>query len=287
MPPDSLSTTNPYPKIDAHQHFWQYDPVRDGWITDQMSVLKKDFLPEALGHILKENKIDGCVSVQADQSEAETLFLLGQTEAFSFVKGVVGWVDLQSDKIEERLKYYAGFEKLKGFRHILQGDTRRDLMLRQEFKRGIGFLSRYNFTYDILIFPDQLQFARQLVNDFPEQKFVIDHLGKPFIKFGKLDEWRTAIRSVAENENVYCKLSGFVTEADWWNWKRDDFKPYFDTIVNSFGTDRIMFGSDWPVCLVAAKYEDVLGIVQDYFSSFSKDEQDEIFGRNAIEFYNL
>jgi L-fuconolactonase len=287
MPPESLSTSNTLPKIDAHQHFWKYDPVRDGWITEQMTVLKKDYLPKDLSPVLKENKFDGCVAIQSDQSEAETDFLLALADSHDFIKGVVGWVDLQSDKIEQRLKYYSDFKNLKGFRHILQGNTQRDLMLEPEFKKGINLLSKYNFTYDILIYPDQLQFARELIIEFPRQKFVIDHLAKPFIKFGKLNEWKGAIRSVAEFENVCCKISGFVTEADWWNWKKDEFTPYFDAVVDCFGTGRIIFGSDWPVCLVAAQYAEVVEIVADYFSSFTKAEQDKIFGGNAIEFYNL
>jgi L-fuconolactonase len=279
--------SGPMQRIDAHQHFWKYDPVRDSWITDQMSRLRNDFLPQELGSILKQNGFDGTVSVQADQSELENSFLLANAEKFDFIKGVVGWIDLQADNIEERLSFYKSFEKLKGFRHILQSAPDRDLMLHPSFKNGIGQLQRYGFTYDILIFPDQIRYASELIAAFPEQKFVVDHLAKPYIKFRKTGQWEKDIREMAAYPNAYCKISGFVTEADWDNWKADDIKPYIDVVVDAFGTGRLMFGSDWPVCLVAADYEEVLGVVQTYFSSFSQNEQDKVFGQNAIEFYNL
>jgi L-fuconolactonase len=160
-------------------------------------------------------------------------------------------------------------------------------MLSPNFKRGISLLNKYNFTYDVLIFPDQLMFAKQLVNEFPEQKFVIDHLAKPYIKDGRIEEWKKDMEAIGSFENVYCKISGMVTEADWKNWKAKDFFPYLDVVVKSFGTNRIMYGSDWPVCLVAASYEQVLNIVREYFSSFSKNEQDLFFGGNAVKFYNI
>jgi L-fuconolactonase len=274
-------------KIDAHQHFWNYDPVRDSWITDEMSVIRQDFLPEHLQPILKENGFDGCVLVQVDQSEKETVFLLGLANKNAFIKGVVGWIDLEAGNIEERLAYYKPFNKLKGFRHILQGEKDRAYMLRPEFTRGIGALKQFDYTYDILIFPDQLQYTIQFVETFPEQKFVIDHLAKPYIKDKKIERWKEDIQQVAQNKNVYCKISGMVTEAGWQSWKEKDFIPYIDVIVNAFGTDRIMFGSDWPVCLLAAGYNDVVNIVKDYFSSFTQNEQDKFFGQNTIKFYNL
>lgn len=274
-------------KIDAHQHFWKYDPVKDSWITDAMSVLRNDFLPQELETILKENDFDGCVAVQADQSEAENKFLLDSAAKFDFIKGVIGWINLRAANVEERLNYYKKFKKIKGFRHILQGETNRDLMLHESFKRGIGSLKKYDFTYDILIFPDQLQYAKKLVAEFPDQKFVIDHLGKPCIKFKKISNWKKDIKEIAQHENLHCKISGFVTEANWHHWNEEDFRPYIDVVVESFGTNRILFGSDWPVCLVAAKYEEVLEIVKKYFFSFSKNEQEKFFGQNAIEFYNL
>jgi L-fuconolactonase len=176
---------------------------------------------------------------------------------------------------------------VKGFRHVLQGEPQRDLMLNPGFKRGIEALQQYGFTYDILIFPDQVKFSDELVAFFPEQKFVIDHIAKPYIKRKEIDEWKKDMENIAKHENVYCKISGMVTEADWKTWKKEDFEPYLDVVVNAFGTNRILFGSDWPVCLVAASYQEMLAIVKDYFASFSKDEQEQFFGLNAIRFYNL
>ena len=274
-------------KIDAHQHFWNYDSIRDSWMTDEMSAIRKDFLPEDLGPILKENDFDGCVLVQVDQSEKETHSLLELANKNAFIKGVVGWIDLQSVNIEERLAYYTAFEKLKGFRHILQGEKDRAFMLKSEFIRGISALKELNYTYDILIFPDQLPYTIKFIGLFPEQKFVIDHLAKPYIKDKKLETWKGDIEQVAQYENVYCKISGMVTEANWRSWEEKDFIPYLDVVVNAFGMDRIMFGSDWPVCLLAAGYSDVVHIVKDYFSSFSQGAQDKFFGQNAIKFYNL
>lgn len=274
-------------KIDAHQHFWKYNPARDTWITDEMKLLRNDFLPEDLEPILKQNQIDECVAIQADQSEEETNFLLECASENNFIKGVVGWVDLQSPDLEMRLEHFSSFKKLKGFRHILQSEKQRDFMLNEKFKNGIALLNKYDFTYDILIFPDQLPFVKTFVSQFPEQKFVIDHLAKPNIKSEKIDEWQKHIKEIAAFENVCCKLSGFVTEADWYNRKSENFYPYFDTVVHGFGMNRIMFGSDWPVCLLAAKYEEVLQIVNDYFSNFSLNEQEKFFGTNAINFYNL
>jgi L-fuconolactonase len=274
-------------KIDAHQHFWKFDPVRDSWINNEMKVIQKDFLPADLEPVLHQNNFDGCVVVQSDQSEEENIFQLLNAEKFDFIKGIVGWVDLQANDIEERLEYYSQFKKIKGFRHILQVEQERNMMLKPDFMNGIGLLKQYNFTYDILIFQDQLQYIPRFVASFPDQPFVIDHIAKPDLKIRRINNWKKGITEVAQFENVYCKISGMVTEADWNSWKKEDFKPYLDVIVETFGIDRIMFGSDWPVCLVAASYEEVVGIVGDYFSSFSKNEQGKFFALNANQFYNL
>lgn len=274
-------------KIDSHQHFWKYDPVRDSWIDETMSVIQKDFFPEDLEPILKANGIDGCVVVQSDQSEVENHFQIAKADKNDFVKGVVGWVNLSASNVQERLEYFSQFKKLKGFRHVLQGEPQRDFMLRPEFLKGISLLDKYNFTYDILVFPDQLKFVKQFVEKFPEHRFVIDHIAKPYIKDNIIEGWQEDMRAIAEHKNVYCKISGMVTEAKWNNWTKADFDPYMDVVVNAFGTDRVMFGSDWPVCLVAAKYSEVLDIVKDYFSGYGDDERDKVFGGNAIKFYNL
>ncbi|MEP7143046.1 MAG: amidohydrolase family protein [Ferruginibacter sp.] len=274
-------------RIDAHQHFWQFDPVRDSWISEEMAVIQKDFLPKDIQPVLQENNIDGCVTVQSDQSEKENEFQLNNAAAFDFIKGVVGWVDLQAKAVEERLAYYCSFKKMKGFRHILQGEADRALMLKPAFMNGMAKLKQFGFTYDVLIFPDQLKYVGGLVAAFPDQKFVIDHIAKPGIKEHKTGDWEKDIRSLGGFENLYCKISGMVTEADWKNWERDNFTPYMDTVVDAFGTSRIMFGSDWPVCLVAASYKQMLEIVTDYFSSFTVNEKENFFGLNAVQFYNL
>lgn len=274
-------------RIDSHQHFWKFDPVRDGWINDTMSVIQKDFLPGDLQPVLQQNGFNGSIVVQSDQSEAENEFQLDNAAKNGFIKGVVGWVDLLSVSVEEELEYYSAFEKMKGFRHVLQGEKDRAFMLQPAFMHGIGLLRKYNFTYDILIFPDQLKHILDFVKSFPDQPFVIDHMAKPFIKDKKINEWKKDMEAIAEYENVYCKISGMVTEADWKQWKKDDLAPYIDIVTTAFGNKRILYGSDWPVCLLAASYEKIVETVKDHFSSFSQNEQELFFGGNATRFYNL
>jgi L-fuconolactonase len=273
-------------RIDSHQHFWQYDPARDAWITDQMKVIQRDFLPEDLAPVLEKNRIDGCISVQADQSERETEFLLELAGKHDFIKGVVGWVDLRAMNLEERLEYYAQFRKLKGFRHIVQSE--KDGFLRiPEFSAGVTALKTFNFTYDILIYPHQLNDTLAFVKEHDEQRLVIDHLAKPYIRDKELKTWAAYMKQIATFPNLYCKLSGMVTEANWNNWRQQDFEPYLDLLLNHFGTDRLMYGSDWPVCLVAASYEQQLNIVEQFIESLSPAEKQKIMGENAIRFYNL
>lgn len=274
-------------KIDAHQHFWKYDPVRHGWINDAMKVIRLDFMPADLQPLLQSSGLDGCVLVQVDQTQEENEFQLANANANEFIKGVVGWVDLQAADLEERLAKLHAHKKLKGFRHILQGEPDEAFMLRPAFRKGIGKLNKYGFTYDILIFPNHLKNAARLVAEFPDQPFVVDHLAKPYIKAGKIDEWRKDINALAQFEHVMCKVSGMVTEADWATWSKKDLRPYIDTVVEAFGTERLMFGSDWPVCLCAASYRQVVDIVADYFSTFSTTEQEAVWGGNAVRFYNL
>ena len=274
-------------RIDAHQHFWKYNEVRDSWITEDMAVIQKNFLPEDFKPLLPINNIDGSVVVQSDQSKEENIFQLANGLQHDFIKGVVGWVDLEADDVSDHLAHYQEFKKMKGFRHVLQGEKQRDYMLRPDFKRGIGKLKEFGYTYDILIYTDQLKYTIDFVKAFPEQPFVLDHMAKPQIKDGQINDWKNEIEALASFENVDCKVSGMVTEADWKNWTKDDFTPYLDVVANSFGPERLLYGSDWPVCLVAASYQQVNELVKDYFSSFSKDEQELIFGMNAVRFYNL
>jgi L-fuconolactonase len=274
-------------RIDAHQHFWKYNPVRDQWIDERMGVIQRDFLPEDLQPLLIQNGMDGCVVVQSDQSTEENYFQLKNAMTHDFIKGIVGWVDLQAVDINEQLNYYSQFHKMKGFRHVLQSEKQRDLMLQADFMRAIGLLEKYNFTYDLLVLPDQLPYTSELVRHFPNQLFVLDHLAKPPIKAKEISSWKRDIIKLAAHENVYCKISGMITEADWNNWEPSDFIPYMNIVVESFGVKRLMFGSDWPVCLLAGTYGRMLQVVTDYFSSFTKNEQQLFFGENAIKFYNL
>ncbi|MEA5256891.1 amidohydrolase family protein [Arcicella aquatica] len=273
--------------IDAHQHFWQYDAQRHDWISDEMKVIQRDFLPEDLAPILAKNNISGCVAVQADQTLAETDFLIELANKNAFIKAVVGWVDLRADDVDDILEHYAELPIVKGFRHVVQGEADTEFMLRPKFKAGITALGAFDFTYDILIYHYQLDQAIQLAKLFPDQKFVLDHIAKPDIKSGEYTQWQTNIKKLALHQNVYCKLSGMVTEGEWNDWKVSDFKIYLDTVVKAFGTERLMYGSDWPVCLVAAEYEEQLGIVNEYFSTFSTLEKKKIMGGNALKFYNI
>ena len=274
-------------RVDSHQHFWHYDPVRDAWITNEMAELRRDFVPSDLLPELRANGIDACIAVQADQSENETRFLLDLAEKHREIAGVVGWVSLTDPKVEERLAYFSRFQKLRGFRHIVQAEPDDRFLLRKDFLRGVAILARHGFTYDILIYARHLPVANEFVHQFPEQKFVIDHLAKPRIKARELDAWARAIRAVAEHPNVCCKLSGMVTEADWKHWRPSDFRPYLDVVFESFGPGRLMFGSDWPVCLLGGRYAQVKQIIDDYTQSLSTSDKDNIFGGNAIRFYGL
>lgn len=274
-------------KIDSHQHFWIYDEVRDSWITEDMAVLRADFMPAQLLAELQQHHFDGSVVVQSDQSPAENLFQLENAVDNTFVKGVVGWVDLQSEAIEDELAALSAYSKLKGFRHILQGEKDRALMLKPEFLNGIAKLRPFGYTYDILIFPDQLNYAAEFAAKFPDQPFVLDHIAKPDIKNSTIEEWKKDIIALAAHENVYCKVSGMVTEADWKQWKIEDFNPYLDVVFEAFGVERLMYGSDWPVCLIAASYQQVIGLMEQYTSKLTANEQAMFWGGNATKFYNL
>jgi L-fuconolactonase len=272
-------------RIDAHQHFWNYDPVRDSWM-DEMDILKRNYLPEDLQQNLVQNKIDGCIAVQADQSEKETIFLLNEAEKYSFIKGIVGWVDLPNLRASDRLNYFKSYPKFCGVRHIVQAEPV-GFMLKPEFKEGLKAVHENNLTYDILIYPHQLDDAIKICNEFPDHKFIIDHLAKPDIKKKEIAQWAAQMLEIASDKNVYCKLSGLVTEGNWKGWREDDFKPYLDIAAEAFGEDRLLFGSDWPVCLVAAEYGRVVNIIENYLAGSSEKTRAKIMGLNAMKFYTL
>ncbi|MBX2935357.1 MAG: amidohydrolase family protein [Ferruginibacter sp.] len=272
--------------IDSHVHFWNYDAVRDSWITDEMKILKQNFLPDQLSLHFKDYNVDGCVAVQADQQEAETLFLCQLSKEHDFIKAVVGWIDLRQDDIDKRLQYFSQFPVIKGWRHIVQAEP--DGFLQQEkFQRGIQALSNYNYTYDLLLYHTQLKQALEFVQRFPQQKFVIDHCAKPGIKNKEIDDWKMYMKEMAAMPNVYCKLSGLITETNWNKWAATDFYPYLDAVFDLFGTDRLMFGSDWPVMLLSGNYRQWKNLVEKYMQDFSATDKEKIFSLNAIRFYNL
>ena len=273
--------------IDAHHHAWKYDSKKHNWISDEMFIIKKDFLAEELKEVFSQNEVEGSVLVQADQSEEETAFLLTLAEENEYIKGVVGWVDLRDKSVSQRLAQYSQFEKLKGFRHVVQSEPDPNFMLLPEFQRGISALHHFGFTYDILVFPNQLPAAIELAKNFSHQKFVLDHIAKPYVKEKKITSWAAHIKELAQHENVYCKVSGIITEADWGNWSYEELVPYLDVVFEAFGVDRIMFGSDYPVCLLAGTYSEVKAIVTSYTAQLSEQDQQKIFNNNATVFYNL
>ncbi|WP_447768622.1 amidohydrolase family protein [Sphingobacterium faecium] len=274
-------------RIDAHQHFWQYDPGRHSWITNKMHVLKKDFLPLDLKFILEKNEFDGCIAVQADQSDQETKFLVQQAKQHPFIKGVIGWVDLRAVNIDEQLHHYKDESLIKGFRHVVEGEEDPDFLIRDHFLKGVEFLSKYGYTYDLLIRPRHYDAALRCVQSNPNQIFILDHIAKPPIKSREFEEWALFIEELAVFSNVSCKVSGLATEADWSSWRLDDFSQYLGHVFDTFGKDRIMFGSDWPVCLLAASYEESVAIVASKLDAFTKVEKEAFWGMNAFKIYNL
>jgi L-fuconolactonase len=273
--------------IDSHQHFWQYEPIKHEWIDDSMAVIRKDFMPNDLKPVYEQNNIAGCVAVQADQTLKETDFILDLSAKNDFIKGIVGWVDLRSNSIEDTLECYKHANKLKGFRHVVQGEPDPNFLLRPDFTRGISLLEKYNYTYDILVMPHQLGAALEFVKQFPNQKFVIDHIAKPYIKDGYYDGWALLMTEIGKIDNVSCKLSGMITEADFNTWQPSQIKPYMELVLQAFGAEKIMYGSDWPVCLVAGNYSKVKELTTEFIAKLSKNEQDAIMGQNAMNFYNL
>jgi L-fuconolactonase len=273
--------------IDGHQHFWIFKPEDLPWIPPELKVLTRDYVPRDLAPLLRANGVDGTVVVQAMHAVRETEWFLDLAAKNPFIKGVVGWVDLCSPDLRGQLQRLAANRKLRGIRHILQDEKDPRFMLGREFQNGIRALREFGLTYDFVIGPRHLPAACQCVANFPEQPFVVDHIAKPLIKDGVLSPWDADIRRLASFPNVFCKVSGMVTEADWTSWKPANFTPYLDVVWKAFGPHRIMFGSDWPVCTLAADYAAVRKIVSDYVGALSRDEQQEFFGGVATRFYGL
>lgn len=274
-------------KIDAHHHYWKYNPVEYDWIDDAMAAIRADFLPETLEATIQAAGVDGVVTVQARQLVEETEWLLQMAQKHDFMKGVVGWLPLIDADLVRSLEFYSEVPKLKGLRHVLQGEPDMEYMLRPDFDRGLSLLKNFNLVYDILIFERQLPNTIRMVDRHPNQVFVLDHIAKPLIAQNELQPWSDNLRELARRENVYCKLSGMVTEADFNSWTSEQLKPYFDVVLEAFGPNRLMWGSDWPVCLVATSYNRWVQLISETISSFSETEQQTILGTNAQRVYNL
>ena len=274
-------------RIDAHQHFWSYSAAEYPWIGKGMERLAHDHLPADLAPLAAAEGIGGSVAVQARQSLEESRWLLELSDANPLIRGVVGWVDLRSTHVEDQLREVAEHPKFVGVRHVVQDEPDPRFLLGESFLHGIGKLATFGLTYDLLLYPQQLPAAAEFVGRFPEQPFVLDHLAKPRIKAGDLDPWRHDLKALAAHGNVLCKLSGMVTEADWQGWKRADFTPYLEVALETFGPERLMIGSDWPVCTLAAGYPDTIGIVRDFLAPLAAAEREAIEGGNAARFYAL
>lgn len=274
-------------KIDSHHHFWHYNPVEFGWIDETMRVIRRDFLPEDLRGEIARAGIEGVVSVQARQSLSETRSLLEFADANDFIKGVVGWVEISSARVSEDLEHFAAKPKFKSVRHVIQGEQDDNFILRSDFNRGIRVLKRFSLAYDILVLERHLPQTIRFVDDHPDQVFVMDHIAKPRIKDGIFEPWNQNIRELAKRPNVSCKISGMVTEADFSGWSEAQLRPYFDTVLEAFGPQRLMFGSDWPVCLVASSYATWRDVVSHWVAGLTTHEQDRILGGTAVEVYKL
>lgn len=273
--------------IDSHHHFWNYHPVEYDWIDEPMSAIRQDFLPHQLEATIREAGVDGIVSVQARQMIEETDWLISMARQYHFIKGIVGWLPLIQHDIEKLLESYTNENNLKGLRHVVQGEPDPEFILRKDFNHGVSLLKKYSLTYDILIVERQLPNTIRFVDQHPDQPFVLDHIAKPLIGKNELSPWQENIRELAKRENVSCKISGMVTEADYHNWTPKQLQPYFDVVLEAFGPDRLLFGSDWPVCLVATSYNAWLKLVKNNLKAFSQKEQEKIMGGNAMKIYNL
>lgn len=272
--------------IDAHHHLWRYRAPEYGWINDAMAALRRDFLPAELEREIRGAGVQGTVAVQARETVEETNWLLECARSSPAIRGVVGWAPLAADNLAAVLDGWSEERRLVGFREIAQGKPA-GFLDEARFNRGVGQLAERNLTYDVLIYENQLQEAIRFVDAHPRQRFVLDHAAKPRIAAAELEPWRTHLRDLARRENVVCKVSGFVTEADWERWTPEDLRPYLDVCVEAFGVERLLAGSDWPVCLTAASYSRWWAVLRQYFAAFRPEEKQRIFGGNAMEFYAL
>jgi len=274
-------------RIDAHQHFWHYTTAEYGWIDDAMAPLRRDFLPADLQREMAGAGVGACVAVQARQTLEETRWLLALADAHPFIAGVVGWIDLQATDAHAQLSALADRPKLVGVRHIVQAEPDDLFMLRPAFCAGIALLEEFGLAYDVLIYSRHLVVAAELAERFPAQRFVLDHLAKPDIRSRAIEAWERDLRELALRPNVWAKASGLVTEADWRSWTPAALRPYLDVAFDCFGAERLMIGSDWPVCTVAGDYATTMRVVADYVADRPAHERDAVLGGNAQRFWNL
>jgi len=279
--------TPPAARVDAHQHFWRYDAAQYPWIDDAMAALRRDFLPEDLAPALQRAGFAACVAVQARHAIDETRWLLELADAHPFVAGVVGWVDLQSARAGADLEVLARHPKLVGIRHIAQAEPDDRFLLRPSFVEGLALLEEFDLAYDILIYSRHLPAAADLAARLPRQRFVLDHLAKPDIRGRAIEPWARDLRALAACPNVCAKLSGLVTEADWSRWTAADIRPYLDVAFDCFGAERLMVGSDWPVCTVAGDYARTMAVVVDYLTEHAAVDREAVLGGNALRFWKL
>ncbi|MDC6387426.1 amidohydrolase family protein [Maribacter sp. PR1] len=273
--------------IDAHQHFWMYEAEKHAWIDDEMSSIRRNFLPSDLKPLYEKNGVTGCIAVQADQTLKENDFLLEQARKHDFIKGIIGWIDLRSNELENDLDNYAQYPIIKGYRHVVQAESDPLFLLRNEFLRGISELQKRDLVYEILVFPHQLPSVLEFVKHFPDITFVLDHMAKPYIKEGFFEAWALLMREIGRIENVNCKVSGLITEADYQTWTEQEILPYLGLVLEAFGPKRILYGSDWPVCLIAGEYKEVLALAKNFADKLSANEQRDFFYHNAQRVYNL
>ncbi len=274
-------------KIDAHHHLWRYTPQEYSWIDETMAELRRDFLPADLMREIAASGIDGTVAVQARQTLEETHWLLDQADRCAAIRGVVGWAPIAGEDFPEVMEEFDGRAKLKGLRHVIQGEKDENYILREDFNSGIRALQGSGLVYDILIYERHLPKAIEFVDEHPEQVFVLDHVAKPLIAAGQMEPWAQRMRELGKRENVWCKLSGMVTEAGWAEWTAESLRPYLDVAAEAFGAGRLMAGSDWPVCLVATQYGRWFQVLREYFAGFSEAERDAVFGGTAVAVYGL
>jgi L-fuconolactonase len=272
-------------KLDSHQHFWKYSDAEYGWIDD--NTLRRDFLPDDLHKELKSAGIDGSISVQARQTTGETEWLLSLAEQNSFLRGVVGWVPLTSPSVEGDIEKYASHRKLKAVRHVVQDEKDDRYILRPDFNAGVALLDKHGLAYDILIFEKHLPYAIQFVDKHPNQRFILDHIAKPRIREGAVQPWRDNLREMAKRPNVWCKVSGVVTEADHQKWTEAQVRFYIDAAIDAFTPKRIMFGTDWPVCTTATTYKNWTELMRRATKNLSPSERDSIFGGAAAAAYRI